>query len=113
MLDSNKPMFGMQLTIKLCRFSMHLLKKYEKLEFFVPRRDNKNNRIYSLKDVQYLKFIRRFIKELNFEWLAFRVIFLMAQDLRKYNPHVKNIAPMYIIKRYYEKVEILEGIRND
>ena len=62
-IDSNNPIYTISNAAKLLDISVHTLRMYEREGLLIPFRKNSNQRLYSDKDLERVKCIKKTINE--------------------------------------------------
>ncbi|MCB0750032.1 MAG: MerR family transcriptional regulator [Ignavibacteriae bacterium] len=77
-IDSNNPIYTISNAAKLLDISVHTLRMYEREGLLIPFRKNSNQRLYSDKDLERVKCIKKTINEdkINIEGIR-RVLALL------------------------------------
>ncbi len=80
--DKDEPVYMIGVVVSLTQMHAQTIRLYEKLGLVTPRRKSKN-RLYSERDVERLKQIRRFTQEMGVNLAGVEIILKLLYQMEK------------------------------
>jgi len=80
-IDKDKPVYVISVAAKMLNTSQQTLRIYEKEKLVVPKRTNKNTRLYSMRNVEELQRIIRLHQDLGVNLAGIEIILNMLRKM--------------------------------
>ncbi|MCQ2958362.1 MAG: MerR family transcriptional regulator [Candidatus Gastranaerophilales bacterium] len=96
LINPAAPIFSISIIATMLGVHQRTLRIYDEEGLLVPKRTDKNRRLYSMQDVEKGKFIQYLTRELGINLAGVRIIFNLLKQLKiapdKYAKHIQKIA---------------------
>ena len=95
-INPNAPIFPISIISEMIGVHQRTLRIYDEEGLLVPKRTEKNRRLYSLDDVERGKFIQYLTRDLGINLSGVRIIFHLLSQLKvepqNYASHLQKVA---------------------
>ena len=95
-IKPSAPIFPISIISEMLGVHQRTLRIYDEEGLLVPKRTDKNRRLYSLNDVERGKFIQYLTRDLGINLAGVRIIFNLLSQLKvpseKYVEHLQKVA---------------------
>ena len=95
-IKPNAPIFPISIISEMIGVHQRTLRIYDEEGLLVPKRSDKNRRLYSMADVERGKFIQYLTRDLGINLAGVRIIFTLLAQLKiepeNYVSHLQKVA---------------------
>jgi len=95
-ITPNAPIFSISIISEILHVHQRTLRIYDEESILVPKRTEKNRRLYSMEDVERGKFIQYLTRELGINLAGVKIIFSLLEEMNikpsDYVMHTQKIA---------------------
>ena len=82
LIDKDAPIFSISIISEILHVHQRTLRIYDEEGLLVPKRTEKNRRLYSMEDVERGKFIQYLTRELGMNLTGVKIIFHLFTSLK-------------------------------
>lgn len=95
-INPSAPVFPISIISEMIGVHQRTLRIYDEEGLLVPKRSDKNRRLYSMADIERGKFIQYLTRDLGINLAGVRIIFTLLAQLKvepeKYVSHLQKVA---------------------
>lgn len=95
-ITPNAPIFTISIISRILNVHQRTLRIYDEEGLLIPKRTEKNRRLYSMEDVERGKFIQYLTRELGVNLAGVKIIFNLLEEMKikpsDYVTHIQNTA---------------------
>jgi MerR family transcriptional regulator, heat shock protein HspR len=106
--DPDKPLFMISAVARMITVHPQTLRLYERMGFIIPQRTEGKKRMYSVRDVQRLRFIQNLTRERGVNLAGVRMILKLQRQADQLQQEMRKILES-LKERIYEKPEAAQG----
>jgi MerR family transcriptional regulator/heat shock protein HspR len=89
--EDNEPRYVISVAAKMLGIQTHTLRYYEKIGIIEPSRSRGNIRLYSDKDIAYLKQLKTLMSDLGINLAGVEVILRLSERLGELQHHIDEL----------------------
>ena len=90
-MDNDEPRFVISIAAQILRVHPQTLRLYERIGLVEPQRSRGNIRLYSEKDIERLRYMKKVMDELGVNLAGAEVIMRMREQVLELQNHIKQI----------------------
>ena len=96
LINPTAPIFSISIIAEMLHVHQRTLRIYDEAGLLVPKRTEKNRRLYSMEDVERGKFIQYLTRELGINLSGVKIIFRVLEEMKikpsDYANHIQKVA---------------------
>ncbi|MDP3878933.1 MAG: MerR family transcriptional regulator [Dehalococcoidales bacterium] len=90
-LPDNEPRYVISIAARMLNLQTHTLRYYEKIGIIEPSRSRGNIRLYSDRDIDYLKRVKELMDDLGINLAGIDVILRMSRRMTELQEHIAGL----------------------